>query len=110
MQPFTLTGKPRNVILFLGDAMANDYLDAARIVARSVEIYPNIPGLREGFFDRLLEMDRLPVSGVVTHWSTGNKGSDSALSSLGDGTDCVATTAETLATALDNPRVETLWE
>ncbi len=126
VQAFKLPAKPRNVILFLGDAMANDYRDAARIVARSVETVPNVPGLREGFFDRLLEMDRMPVSGMVmnygsdvlvpdsaataTHWSTGNKGSGRAVSALGDGTDCVDTTARSIATALDNPRVETLWE
>src|SRR5574340_303002 len=126
VRPFSASAKPRNVILFIGDAMANDYRDAGRIVSRSVETVPGVPGLREGFFDRLMEMDRMPVSGMVmnygsdvlipdsattaSEWTTGNKVADRGLSAFGDGTDCGKPTAASPRIALDNPRIETLWE
>jgi alkaline phosphatase len=130
IQAFNLSSPPRNVILLIGDGMAEAYRDAARLVARSVEIAPGIPGLREGFYDWLLEMDQMPVSGmVINHGSdrvipdsansasalaTGNKTFDGAISVFGDGTDCVwlapGATADNLWAALDNPRVETIAE
>jgi hypothetical protein len=65
IKPFMLPQKPRNYVLFIGDAMGNAYRDAGRIVGRTVETRPGVPGLREGFFDRLLEMDQMPVTGLV---------------------------------------------
>src|SRR5262249_33927856 len=87
--------------------------------------------LREGFFDDLLEMDKLPVSGNVmtygsdsvvpdsantgTAWATGNKSYLNAVNSIGDGTDCKwrfngAQNAANLQYITDNPRVENLWQ
>ncbi len=48
IQAFSLVNPARNIILFIGDAMAEAYRDAARLVARSVEVAPGVPGLREG--------------------------------------------------------------
>ena len=84
----------------------------------------------KAYFDDLLEMDKMPVSGMVmtygsdrvipdsantaSAWATGNKTFESALNIFADGTDCAwraaGVNASTLASALDNPRVETLWE
>ena len=130
VRPFSLAAKPRNVILYIGDAMGTAYRDAARLVGKSLERSPGVPALREGYFDDLQEMDKMPVSGMVmtygsdrvipdsantaSAWSTGNKTFESALSIFGDGTDCAwraaGVNAATLASAMDNPRVETLWE
>ena len=129
VKPFVLPKTPRNYILFIGDAMGNSYRDAARIVGRSVETSPGVPGLREGFFDRLLEMDQMPVSGLVmtygfaslvpdsaetgTHWSTGNKPLTGMLAALPDGTDCRwrrPGQLDALEAVRDNPRIETLLE
>lgn len=103
VRPFTLPSTPRNYTLFVGDAMGNAYRDAGRIVGRSVETKPGVPGMREGFFDRLQEMDQMPVSGFVmtygfaalvpdsaetaSHWSTGNKPLTGMLSAFPDGTE-----------------------
>jgi len=123
-------GRPaRNIVLLIGDGMGTSFRDAARIISRSVETLPGVPGLREGFYDRLLEMDQMPVSGMVinhstgrvipdssaaaTAWAVGNKTVDASLSALGDGTDCAwdsGVNAANIAAARDNPRVETLWE
>jgi alkaline phosphatase len=126
---FSIDGKRRNAILFIGDAMGTAYRDAARLVGRSVETVPGVPGLREGFFDRLLEMDQMPISGMVmtyasdrvipdsantaSAWSMGNKTFEGALGVFADGTDCrwrAGLNQATLASALDNPKVETIWE
>lgn len=123
VQPFRLQGK-KSILLFLGDAMGTAYRDAARIVAKSTG-----HRFREGFFDELLHMDQLPVTGMVmTHamdrvvpdsantasaWSTGNKTIDGALGVFPDNTDFRLDPTAVQATkhfALDNPRVETLWE
>jgi alkaline phosphatase len=128
--PFSPAQQRRNVILFIGDAMAQAYRDAARLVARSVPRVAGVPGLREGFFDDLLEMDKMPVTGtVLTHsldrvvpdsantasaWATGNKAHTNGMGVFPDGTDCRwrigGANATTLPSILDNPRVETLWE
>lgn len=129
--PFSLQpGARKNIVLFIGDAMGTTYRDAARIVARSVENANGIPGFRGGYFDNLLEMDKMPVSGMsmtyaadrvvpdsantAATWSTGNKVMYNALGVFPDGTDCVWRTggrnAASVAAAIDNPRVETLWE
>lgn len=128
--PFSPAQQRRNVILFIGDAMAQAYRDAARLVARSTPNAAGVPGLREGFFDNLLDMDKMPVAGtVMTHsldrivpdsantasaWTTGNKAHTNGMGVFPDGTDCRWRTgganATTLSSILDNPRVETLWE
>jgi alkaline phosphatase len=128
--PFSLPARRRNVVLFIGDAMSQPYRDAARIVAGSTETAPGISGLREGFFDRLLEMDSMPVFGsVMTHsndrlvpdsantasaWATGNKAHTNGMGVFMDGTDCRwrlgGATLATMDSMLDNPKVETLWE
>lgn len=129
VQAFTLPKHPRNYILFIGDAMGNAYRDAGRIVARSVETRPGVPGMREGFFDRLQEMDQMPVTGLVmtygfaalvpdsaetgTHWSTGNKPLTGMLSALPDGTDCRWRRPgawNVLEAVRDNPKIETFLE
>jgi len=127
--PFRPGTPPRNIILMIGDGMGTSSRDAGRIIARSVETLPGVPGIREGFFDRLLEMDQMPVSGMVmnystgrvipdssaaaTAWAVGNKTVDASLGVFGDGTDCAwdsGINAANIAAARDNPRIETLWE
>lgn len=129
IQPFKQVQGNKNVILYVGDGMTESWRDAARIVGRSVETRPGVPGLRQGFFDRLLEMDRMPIAGTVMNHSidkvipdsaptahslaTGTKTFDGAVGTLPDGTDCQfgsAATDKTLEYALDNPRVENLAE
>src|SRR5215831_9378549 len=129
IKPFDLPASPRNYILFIGDAMATAYRDAGRIVSRSAGSKPGVPGLREGFFDRWLEMDQMPVTGLVmtygfanlvpdsaetsTHWSTGNKPLTGMLSSFPDGTDCEwrnGSSRNPLAAITDNPRIESFLE
>src|SRR5262245_25318796 len=129
VRSFSMPSNRRNVVLFVGDAMGASYRDAARLVSRSVETRPGVSGMREGFFDRLLEMDQMPVSGMVmtyasdrvvpdsantaSAWATGNKTFEGALNVFADGTDCKWTSGvdkTTLPFALDNPRIETLWE
>lgn len=121
----------RNVILFIGDAMGTAYRDAARLVSRSIVDSTGRNSFRDGFFDNLLEMDKMPVSGMVmtygtdsivpdsantgTAWATGNKSFLNAVNSLGDGTDCKwrfngQQNAATLPYITDNPRVENLWQ
>jgi alkaline phosphatase len=121
----------RNVILFIGDAMGTAYRDAARLVSRSIVDASGKNSFREGFFDDLLEMDKMPVSGMSmtygsdsivpdsantgTAWATGNKSFLNAVNSFGDGTDCQwrfngLTNAATQQYITDNPRVENLWQ
>jgi alkaline phosphatase len=115
--------------LFIGDGMGTSYRDAARIVSRSVETKPGVAGLREGFFDRWLEMDQMPVTGLVmtygfaalvpdsaetgTHWSSGNKPLTGTLAAFPDGTDCrwrKPGQPDALDAIRDNPRIESLLE
>jgi alkaline phosphatase len=129
IKPFVLPQKPRNYVIFIGDAMGNAYRDAGRIVSRTVETRPGVPGMREGFFDRLMEMDQMPVTGLVmtygfaalvpdsaetaTHWSTGNKPLTGMLSALPDGTDCrwrQPGGANLLDAIRDNPKIESMLE
>ena len=128
VQPFRKPEK-KNAILYVGDGMSQAWVDAGRIVSRSTETLPGVSGLREGFFDRLLEMDLLPVSGSIltvgqdklvpdsaptaTALATGNKTFDGALGVFADGTDCAFGSAATDVTAryaLDNPRIENIAE
>lgn len=112
----TKIGAKKNIILFIGDAMGEAYRDAGRNVLGSTG-----SGLRGGFFDQLLEMDRMPYSGMVlTHaenslvpdsantasaWAMGNKTVMGALNVFPDNNDWRGGRTE----LLDNPRVETLW-
>ncbi len=121
----------RNIILFIGDAMGTAYRDAARLVSRSIVDSNGKNSFRAGFFDDLLEMDKMPVSGMSmtygtdsvvpdsantgTAWATGNKSFLNAVNTFGDGTDCRwrfngQTNAATLQYITDNPRVENLWQ
>jgi alkaline phosphatase len=125
------SGKNRNIILFIGDAMGTAYRDAARLVSRSIVDANGKNSFRDGYFDNLLEMDKMPVSGMSmtygtdsvvpdsantgTAWATGNKSFLNAVNALGDGTDCKwrftgLTNAATLPFMMDNPRVENLWQ
>ncbi|HYP08107.1 MAG TPA: alkaline phosphatase [Bryobacteraceae bacterium] len=123
--------RPRNIVLFIGDAMGTAYRDAARLVYRSVVDANGKNSFREGFFDNLLEMDKMPVSGMSmtygsdsivpdsantgTAWATGNKSFLNAVNMFADGTDCRwrfngQQNAANLQYILDNPRVENLWQ
>lgn len=121
VQNFRLQGN-KNIILFIGDAMGTAYRDLSRIVAQSTD-----NRFREGFFDEFQEMDKMPVTGMAmtyssdkivpdsaptaTAWSTGNKTIEGALGVFIDNTDFKAGTSQSSKQfALDNPRVETLWE
>lgn len=120
----------RNVILFIGDAMGTAYRDAARLVSRAI-VAGGRNSFREGYFDDLLEMDKMPVSGMSmtygsdsivpdsantgTAWATGNKSFLNAVNTFTDGTDCRwrfngQTNAANLQFILDNPRIENLWQ
>jgi alkaline phosphatase len=134
VRPFSLPGGGvgrRNVILYIGDAMGTAYRDAARLVSRSTIDDKGVRALRDGFFDNLLEMDKMPISGMSmtygtdsivpdsantgTAWASGNKSFLNAVNVFTDGTDCRwrfngAANAANLPFILDNPRVETLWE
>lgn len=126
VQEFKLQGN-KNIILFIGDAMGTAYRDAGRIVAQSTG-----HRFREGFFDELQEMDQMPVTGMVmtyaldnvtpdsantgTAWTTGNKTINGTLNVFPDNNDFrynganTTTQQATKQFALDNPRIETLWE
>ena len=107
VRPFSVPdgGTRRNLVLFIGDAMGTAYSDAARLVARAHRRCQwQELDFREGFFDNLLEMDKMPVSGMSmtygtdsvvpdsantgTAWATGNKSFLNAVNSFADGTDC----------------------
>ncbi len=126
VQRFSQAGlAKKNFILFIGDAMGTAYRDAGRIVSQSVG-----GGFREGFYDNLQEMDKMPYSGMVmtyasdnivpdsantgTAWATGSKTINGTLNVFTDNTDSKAAGASSGSAnkvyALDNPRVETLWE
>ena len=121
----------RNVILFIGDAMGTAYRDAARLVSRAIVDSTGKNSFRDGYFDNLLEMDKMPVSGMsMTYgtdsivpdsantgsaWATGNKTYLNAVNVFTDGTDCRwrfngQQNAANLGAILDNPRVENLWQ
>jgi alkaline phosphatase len=121
----------RNVILFIGDAMGTAYRDSARLVSRAILDANGKNSFREGYFDNLLEMDKMPVSGMsMTYgsdsivpdsantgsaWATGNKTYLNAVNVFTDGTDCRwrfngQQNAATSQYIQDNPRVESLWQ
>jgi alkaline phosphatase len=124
-------GARKNIILFIGDAMGTAYRDAARLVSRSIVDSNGKNSFRDGFFDNLLEMDKMPVAGMSmtygtdsivpdsansgTAWATGNKSFLNAVNVLSDGTDCKwrfngQQNAANLPFIQDNPRVENLWQ
>ena len=126
VQKFSQTGlAKKNYILYIGDAMGTAYRDSGRIVAKSVG-----NGFREGFYDDFQEMDKMPYTGMVmtyasdnitpdsantaTAWASGNKTINGTLNVFTDNTDPKAAGAGSGSAnkiyALDNPRVETLWE
>ena len=123
VQDFNLQAN-KNIVLFIGDAMGTSYRDASRIVAQSTG-----NRFREGWFDDLQQMDQMPVTGMsMTYslenivpdsantgsaWTTGNKTINGALNVFPDNNDFRYSSANLQATkqfALDNPRVETLWQ
>jgi alkaline phosphatase len=129
VRPFN-TPQGRNIILYIGDAMGTAYRDAARLVDRAIVDSTGKSSFREGLFDQLTEMDRMPVSGMsmtygtdalvpdsantAAAWATGNKTFTGALNVFEDGTDCSwrytgVTNATTQPAMLDNPKVENLW-
>ena len=127
--PFRLPDKKKNVIVFVGDGMTEEWRSAGRIIRGSMAVTPGVAGIREGFYDRLLEMDRMPVMGMVVNHgmdkvipdsansasalTTGNKTFDGAFGVFPDGTDCKWVAGATAANRefyLDNPRVETIAE
>ena len=123
VQDFNLQA-PKGIVLYIGDAMGTAYRDASRIVAQSTA-----GRFREGWFDELQQMDKMPVTGMsMTYsldnivpdsantgsaWTTGNKTVNGALNVFPDNNDFRYSAANLQATkqyALDNPRVETLWQ
>src|SRR5262249_7193241 len=115
----------------IGDAMGTAYRDAARLVSRAIVDSNGKNSFRDGYFDDLLEMDKMPVSGMSmtygtdsivpdsantgTAWATGNKSFLNAVNSRGDGTDCKwrfngQQNAANMPFITDNPRVENLWQ
>ena len=123
VQDFDLQSQ-KSIVLFIGDAMGTAYRDASRIVAQSTG-----NRFREGWFDELQQMDKMPVTGMsMTYslenivpdsantgsaWTTGNKTVNGALNVFPDNNDFKYSSANQQATkqfALDNPRVETLWQ
>jgi alkaline phosphatase len=130
VQPFPGAAPRRNIILFIGDAMGTAYRDAARLVSRAI-VTNGKNSFREGLFDDLLEMDKMPVSGMsITHgtdsivpdsantgsaWATGTKTYLNSVNVLADGTDCRwrfngQQNAANLQYINDGPRVESLWQ
>ncbi len=126
VQDFNLS-RNKNIILYIGDAMGTAYRDAGRLVAQSTS-----NRLREGWFDDLQQMDKMPVTGMsMTYgldtvvpdsansgsaWATGNKASNGAVNVFPDNNDfrydatSAATIQATKQFMLDNPRVESLWQ
>lgn len=123
VQDFDLRGG-KNIVLYIGDAMGTSYRDASRLVAQSTN-----GRLREGWFDQLQQMDQMPVTGMSMTYSlenivpdsantgtaltTGNKTVKGALNVFPDNNDFRYSSSNRQATkqyALDNPRVETLWQ
>ena len=126
VQEFNLN-RNKNILLYIGDAMGTAYRDASRIVAQSTA-----NRFREGWFDDLQQMDKMPVTGMsmtysldtivpdsantASAWSNGNKANNGSLNVFPDNNDfrydatSAATIQATKQFMLDNPRVETLWQ
>ena len=114
----------KNIVLFIGDAMGTAYRDSSRIVSQSTG-----NRFREGWFDELQQMDKMPVTGMAmtyslenivpdsantaSAWANGNKTINGAVNVFPDNNDFRYSSANQQATkqyVLDNPRVETLWQ
>ncbi len=123
VQQFNLQAQ-KNIVLFIGDAMGTAYRDASRIVAQSTA-----GRFREGWFDELQQMDRMPVTGMsmtyslenivpdsantASAWANGNKTVNGSVNVFPDNNDFRYVSSNQQATkqfVLDNPRVETLWQ
>ena len=126
VQEFNLN-RNKNIVLYIGDAMGTAYRDASRIVAQSTA-----NRFREGWFDDLQQMDKMPVTGMAmtysldtivpdsantaSAWANGNKANNGSLNVFPDNDDfrydttSAATIQATKQYMLDNPRVETLWQ
>ncbi len=126
VQEFSLN-RNKNIILYIGDAMGTAYRDASRLVAQSTA-----NRFRQGWFDDLQQMDKMPVTGMsMTYgldtvvpdsansgaaWATGNKAVNGSVNVFPDNNDfrydttSAATIQATKQFMLDNPRVESLWQ
>lgn len=126
VQEFNLN-RNKNIVLYIGDAMGTAYRDASRIIAQSTA-----NRFREGWFDDLQQMDKMPVTGMAmtysldaivpdsantaSAWANGNKANNGSLNVFPDNNDfrydttSAATIQATKQYMLDNPRVETLWQ
>lgn len=123
VQDFNLQAQ-KNIVLFIGDAMGTAYRDSSRIVSQSTA-----GRFREGWFDDLQQMDKMPVTGMAmtyslenivpdsantaSAWANGNKTVNGALNVFPDNNDFRYVAANQQATkqfVIDNPRVETLWQ
>ncbi|CAL1548817.1 unnamed protein product, partial [Lymnaea stagnalis] len=104
--------------------MGTAYRDSSRIVSQSTA-----GRFREGWFDDLQQMDKMPVTGMAmtyslenivpdsantaSAWATGNKTINGAVNVFPDNNDFRYSAGNQQATkqfVLDNPRVETLWQ
>ena len=123
VQQFNLQSQ-KNIVLYIGDAMGTAYRDSSRIVAQSTG-----NRFREGWFDDLQQMDKMPVTGMAmtyslenivpdsantaSAWANGNKTINGSVNVFPDNNDFRYSSANQQATkqfVLDNPRVETLWQ
>ncbi len=84
VRPFSFPQR-RNLILFIGDAMGTAYRDSIRLVDRAIVNSNGKSSFREGFFDSLSEMDRMPVSGMSMTYGTDAIVPDSANTRRGMG-------------------------
>jgi alkaline phosphatase len=123
VQQFNLQAQ-KSIVLFIGDAMGTAYRDSSRIVAQSTG-----GRFREGWFDDLQQMDKMPVTGMAmtyslenivpdsantaSAWASGNKTVNGSVNVFPDNNDFKYVAANQQTTkqfVLDNPRVETLWQ
>lgn len=123
VQQFNLQAQ-KSIILFIGDAMGTAYRDSSRIVAQSTG-----NRFREGWFDDLQQMDKMPVTGMAmtyslenivpdsantaSAWANGNKTVNGSVNVFPDNNDFRYNAGNQQSTkqfVLDNPRVETLWQ
>lgn len=123
VQQFNLQSQ-KSIVLYIGDAMGTAYRDASRIVAQSTA-----GRFREGWFDDLQQMDKMPVTGMsmtyslenivpdsantASAWASGNKTINGSVNVFPDNNDFRYNSSNQQATkqyVLDNPRVETLWQ
>lgn len=72
VQNFNLVSQ-KSIVLFIGDAMGTAYRDASRIVSQSTA-----NRFREGWFDELQQMDKMPVTEMSMTYSLENIVPDSA--------------------------------